>query len=135
MKYSRLYILLFLTFILVSSCGFQRKVVKNNDYNESYTQYLSSVINDTVFFRFSELSIVDKSINPILDSVIALSEKCKYFDNRVKYLNSFRFGMRSENGKNFYSITAHLSPAQAIGLILVETGIIKQIAGGIFYYK
>ena len=48
----------------------------------------------------------------------------------------FRSGIISKNDKPLYSIDANLSPAQAIGLILVETGAIKQIKNiGIFYYK
>lgn len=135
MKYHKLSAIFFVVVILISSCSTKRKVAKNNVSNESYSKYLSSVINDTIFFEFAEYSIVDKSIYPILDSVILLSEKCKYFDSKVKYLNSFRFGIMYENGKSLYSVDAHLSPAQAIGLILLETGTIKEIKGGIFYYK
>jgi len=136
MKYNKLSALSFLVVILISSCSIQRKGAKNNVSNESYSKYLSSVINDTIFFEFAEYSIVDKSIYPILDSVILLSEKCKYFDSKVKYLNSFRFGIMYENGKSLYSVDAHLSPAQAIGLILVEFGAIKEIKNiGIFYYN
>jgi hypothetical protein len=118
------------------SCSTQRKVAKNSVYNESYIKYLSSVINDTVFFEFTQYSIVDKSIYPILDSAILLSEHCQYFDTKVRYLNSFSFGFNYKNNKSFYSIDAHQSPAQAIGLILLETGTIKEIKNiGIFYYK
>ena len=136
MKYIKLNTLVFAIVVLMASCSTQSKVVKNIVYKESYNKYLSSVINDTTFFGFTQFSIVDKSIYPILDSVIFLSEKCQYFDTQVKYLNSFRFGIMSRNDKPLYSIDAHLSPAQAIGLILVETGAIKQIKNlGIFYYK
>lgn len=136
MKYIKLITLPFVVVVLMSSCNTQRKVTKNSVYNESYSKYLSSVINDTIFFELTQYCIIDKSIYPILDSVILLSEKCQYFDTKVKYLNSFRFGIKSENDKRLYSIDAHLSPAQAIGLILVETGVIKQIKNiGIFYYK
>lgn len=135
MKYNKLSALFFVVVLLMYSCGTHRKVAKNKVSNESYSKYLSSVINDTIFFEFTEYSIVDKSIYPILDSVILLSEKCKYFDSKVKYLNSFRFGIMYKNGKSLYSVDAHLSPAQAIGLILLETGTIKEINGGIFYYK
>lgn len=136
MKYVKLNTLFFVVVLFMSSCSTQRKFTKNNVNNESYSKYLSSVINDTIFFELTEYSIVDKSIYPILDSVILLSEKCKYFDSKVKYLNSFRFGIMYKNGKSLYSIDAHLSPAQAIGLILVEFGAIKEIKNiGIFYYK
>ena len=135
MKYNKLSALFFVVVLLMYSCGTHRKVAKNKVSNESYSKYLSSVINDTIFFEFTEYSIVDKSIYLILDSVILLSEKCKYFDSKVKYLNSFRFGIMYKNGKSLYSVNAHLSPAQAIGLILLETGTIKEINGGIFYYK
>lgn len=93
------------------SCGTQRKVAENNVYNKSYNQYLSLVINDTVFFEFTQFSIVDKSVFPILDSVISLSEKCQYLDPRVRYLNSFRFGIVHNGARNLFSINAHLSPA------------------------
>lgn len=136
MKYIKLNILFFVIVVLMFSCSTQRKVAKNNVYKESYIKYLSSVINDTIFFEFTQFSIVDKSIYPILDSVIFLSEKCQYFDTQVKYLNSFRFGIMPKDDKSLFSIYAHLSPAQAIGLVLVETGAIKKIKNiGIFYYR
>ncbi|MCB0740101.1 MAG: hypothetical protein KDB92_03380 [Chitinophagaceae bacterium] len=127
--------LFLLVFVSIYSCNIQSRIAKNKVDNESYCKYLSSVINDTNYFKFTEYSIADKSIYPILDSVILLSEKCKYFDTKVKYLNSFRFGKIYENGKFFYSIDANLSPAQAIGLILLQTGTVKELKGGIFYYK
>lgn len=135
MKNIKLNTLFFVVVPLLFSCSTQRKVAKNNIYSESYCKYLSSVINDTTFYELSEYSIVDKSIYPILDSVILLSEKCNYFDVRFKYLYSFRFGIMYKNGRPLFSIDAHLSPAQAIGLILLETGTIKEIKGGVFYYR
>lgn len=136
MKHFSLTALFFVLVVLMSACSMQRKVAKNNAYNKSYGQYLSSVINDTSFFEFTQLSVVDKSIYPILDSVILLSEKCKYFDSKLKYLNAFRFRIVPKSDKRLYSIDAHLSPAQAIGLILLETGAIEQITDiSIFYYK
>lgn len=109
---------------------------KNGVNNEPYFQYLSSIINDTTFFQFPELTIVDINIFPVLDSLIVLSEKCSYFDARVKNLYSFRFAALPENNKLLYIADAHLSPASAIGLSLVESGIKKKIENiGIFYYK
>jgi hypothetical protein len=135
MKHIKLNIFLFGVVVLIS-CSTQKKAAKNSVYTKTYNKYLSSVINDTVFFEFTQFDISDKSIYPILDSVILLSEKCQYFDTKVKYLNSFRFGIMYKNNKPLYSIDAHLSPAQAIGLVLLETGAIKQIKGiGVFYYK
>lgn len=135
MKYIKLNTLIFVIVVFMISCSPQKKVAQQNAYNEAYSKYLSSVINDTVFYEFTEYSIVDKSIYPILDSTILLSEQCQYFDSKVKYLNSFSFGFKYKNAKSFYSIDAHQSPAQAIGLILLETGIIKEIKVGVFYYK
>lgn len=118
------------------SCSRQLKIVKNSAYYESYNKYLLSVINDTVLFEFAQFGVVDNSVYPILDSVILLSERCQYFDDKVKYLNSFRFGFMSSNDKQLYSIDAHLSPAQAIGLVLLETGAIQKINNiGAFYYR
>jgi hypothetical protein len=135
MKYTKLVILLFVIAMSTPSCNTERNLTKNKINNESYIKYLSSVINDTIFFELPELKIVDSSIYPILDSVILWSEKCIYFDARIKNLYSFRFAARSENGKFLYFTDAHLSPAGALGITLIEAGIIKQLNIGIFYYK
>jgi|GEM_PF-6828058 len=136
MKYIKLITLLFVVVVLISACNTQRQLAKNRVNQESYSKYLSSVINDTSFFEFPQFNIVDKRIYPVLDSVILHTENCRYFDASVKYLNTFRFGIVYKNGKPLYSIDAHISPAQAIGLILVETKTIKQVRNvGIFYYK
>jgi hypothetical protein len=136
MKYIKLNTLVFVFVVFMYSCSTQKKVAKQSAYKESYSKYLSSVINDTVFYEFTQYSIVDKSIYPILDSAILLSEQCTYFDSKVKYLNSFGFNIRYMNDKSFYSIDAHLSPYQAVGLVLVEAGIKKKVdILGIFFYK
>lgn len=136
MKNIILFILLFAGVELMFSCSTQSNIANKRISNESYIKYLSSVVNDTNFFEIPELKIVDSSIYPILDSLLLWSEKCKYFDNLVKDLYSFRFEVKPEKDKFLYSANAHLSPAQAIGLILVEAGIINKIENiGIFYYK
>ena len=127
---------MFVVVVLMFSCTTERNVAKNRDYNESYIQYLSSVINDTPFFEIPKLKIVDSSIYPVLDSVILWSGNCGYFDSRIKNLYSFIFQARPENDKLLHFINAHLSPAYAIGLNLVKAGILKQIENiGIFYYR
>ena len=136
MKQIILLIFLFVGVELMFSCGTQRNIANKRIYNESYIKYLSSVVNDTNFFEISELKIVDSSICPILDSLMLWSEKCKYFDTHVKNLYSFRFEVKPEKDKFLYIANAHLSPAQAIGLILVEAEIVKKIENiGIFYYR
>lgn len=135
MKYSKLAILLFVVVVLMPSCDTEKRFAKSRVYNESYIKYLSSVINDTTFFELPELKIVDSSIYPVLDSVIFWSENCRYFDARVKSLYSFRFTEKPENDRHSYFINAHYSPAGALGLSLIEAGIIKQINVGIFYYR
>lgn len=135
MKHFKFNTLLFVVVVLIYSCNSQRKIANSRVNNKSYIEYLSSVINDTTFFEFPELKIVDSSIYPLLDSVIFWSEKCKYFDARIKSLYSFRFGIMYKNGKPSYSIDAHDSPAQAIGLILLRTGVLKQLDLCVFYYK
>lgn len=135
-NYIKLINIFFLVVVILFSCSINRNIAKNRDNKESYTQYLSSIINDTTFFQFPELTIVDNGIYPVLDSLIARTEKCNYFDARVKNLYSFRFAALPENDKLLYFTEAHLSPASAIGLSLVEAGIKKQIDNiGIFYYK
>lgn len=136
MKHIIILILLFVVVELMSSCNTQRIIANKRINNESYFKYLSSLVNDTNFFEIPELTIVDSSIYPIIDSLILWSEKCKYFDTRVMNLYSFRFEVKPEKDKFLYFANAHLSPAHAIGLILVEAEIIKQIENiGIFYYK
>ncbi len=135
MKYIKLNTLFFVVIVLMYSCTSQRRIAKSRVNNESYIKYLSSVINDTTFFEFPELKIVDSSIYPLLDSVIFWSEKCKYFDARIKSLYSFKLGIMTNTDNRLYSIFAHKSPAQAIGLGLLEAGVVKQLDAGIFYYK
>ncbi len=136
MKFFKSRILFIGIALFICSCSTQRQAEIKSHKVSSYIQHLSSIINDTAFYEFAQYSIVDKSIFPILDSVILLSEKCSYFDSNVKYLNSFRFGVTSKNENHSYSIDAHLSPAQAIGLILVESGAVDEIRNiGMLYYR
>lgn len=119
------------------SCSTSKNVANNQTKNEDYIRYLSSVINDTVFYEFPELTIIDDGIYPVLDSVILWSEKCKYFDNRIKYLHTFRFAALPKDNEFRYSIHAHMSPSSAIGLLLVKAGFITELEMnvGIFYYR
>ena len=101
-------------FIFANSCSLENKARYKREYYKSYVEYLSSVVNDTNFYDVPTLQIVDSSIYSILDSVIQLSERCKYFDPRIKYLYAFRFAARTENEKLLYFIDAHKSYACSI---------------------
>jgi hypothetical protein len=122
------------TILLVPSCVLKRKLLNERKEHNSYVKYLSEVINDTSFYEIPELKIVDTSICPILDSIILWSEKCNYFDSRIKYLYSFRFAARQDSGKMLYFIDAHKSTANALHL---EDSAGKKRVGnvGIFYYR
>lgn len=136
MRHSKLIILHVIVVGLMSACSTQKKLTKHSSYNQSYINYLSSVINDTTFFEIPELKIVDSSIYPIMDSLIIWSENCSYYDSRLKNLYSFRFAAFIKNEKLLYSMNAHMSPATAISLLLVKAGLEKQVENiGIFYYK
>jgi hypothetical protein len=137
MKFIISAIILFLIGLSTHTCSTSKRVANNQAKNENYIRYLSSVINDTVYYEFPELTIIDKRIYPILDSIILWSEKCKYFDTRVKYLNSFRFSALPRENELQYFIDAHESPYSALGLLLVRTGFLTDIEKkvAIFYYK
>lgn len=132
----KLTVLLFFGVALSFNCGTEKKVAKSSTQHEAYTRYLSSVVNDTTFYELPELIVMDNGIFHVLDSIILWSEKCNYFDTKVRYLNSFLFeALPKENGI-LYSINSHISPSFAIGLNLVRAGFTKQIANvGVFYYK
>jgi len=137
MKYMKMTIILFAITVSTFCCRSGGEIAKNKDSNETYINYLSSVINDTTFFEIPELKIVDSSIYPVLDSAILWSENCGYFDPKIKNLYSFLFEARLDSSSDFlYTINTHLSPSYAIGLNLVKAGIFKKIENiGIFYYR
>ena len=134
MKYIIFVIVATCTILLTPSCVLKRKLLKERRECNSYIKYLSEVINDTSFYEVPELKIVDSSIYPILDSIMLLSEKCNYFDTRIKYLYSFRFAARQDSGKMLYFIDAHESTANALS---IEDSAGKKRVGnvGIFYYR
>lgn len=137
MKLIKLKILLIVGSISMLSCSIGKNVANKNIQNDTYIKYLSSIINDTTFYEIPELSIVDNGIYPVLDSIILWSEECKYFERKIKYLNSFRFEALPKDNNLRYFINAHLSPYSAVGLLLVKTKDIKNIEThvAIFYYK
>ena len=120
--------------IVFFSCSTSKKSEEKR-IDSSYVTYLSSVVNDTVFFELPELVVNDSTIFPILDSAILLSKQCRYFDPNTSYLYSFRFSI-VPNDKSSFLLDAHLSPSSAIGLPLVKAGILKQVENvAVFFYK
>jgi len=136
MKQIPFHILIVLAFFHINSCRVENGSLNTRKYYKSYVKYLSNVINDTSYYEFPTVEIIDSSIYPILDSVILWAEGCPYFDARIKYLYAFRFTAKSENKKLLYSINAHMSYESALGVSLNRT-FRKNLIGevGIFYYK
>lgn len=119
--------------LLVSSCNTQMKLTLKN--NEAFCNYLTTVVNDTVYYELPEYKIVENSIYPILDSAINSSERCRYFDSRVRFLNSFLIRKILKDGKEFFSVMTNLSPAQALGVFALGVNERKEFndIGGFMY--
>lgn len=129
---------LFISIITLLSCKSGKKAIIEINKQKEFCQYLLQIAKDTNSFELPTLNITNDNILPILDSVISSAEKCKYFDNRIKYQHAFMIRYsKLNNGTAKYTIDAHKSIQDVIGLTAnrIIRGLNSPTDVGVFYYK
>jgi len=112
---------------------YRLKKAKDKEINN----FLLKAANDTSVFYVPALAITDSAIFPVLDSAIAETERCEYFDERIRYFHAFTFSYkRRPEGKVLYSICTHESKETALG-VWVNRGFGINAPGnvGVFYHR
>lgn len=128
----------FICIATLYSCKSSKNAIYETNLQKEFNQYLLEITKDTNSFDLPALKVTNNNILPLLDSVISSAEKCKYFDNRLKYQHAFLIRYNKlHNGLEKYTIDAHKSIQDVIGLTAnrLIRGLNAPTDVGVFYYK
>ena len=106
--------------------------------NRGFKKHLLETINDPRSYQLPTVQVIDSNFYSVLDSAISSLEKCKHFDDRVKYMYAFLLSNKKKDsaGQTILSVYGLLSVEVAIGLDFNRSiGIDKPWDIGVFFYK